>query len=354
VIRGTLKSGTSAGQDVVYQLAWAGSVGGVQVLDDSSQTSIPGVSFAGGATWMKPDITGGNTLTAVTVGASSITGATPIASGSAAFEAWSQPQVSNSDSFQSSTPWNSTVLKDTNPTKAGVGVVDFHWVKGLKDPDIDAASSGAYERFTNFTQQQGPLLLVNGAVPLSQFTGNTADSAINVVLVGRNSDSGTRLGAEAETQSGFFQILEDNYYPTITAGSVTAMIDNGDAGQSSGGNIATALKTPITSGVKVGGKPFIMVGYLGKSDKNTATTGGAVELTYNGVSYTDTAVEAGQYTFWTYEHTYYLPTIGAGVQLDAINAFASQMQNTDATQSGIILTSMGTTSRQIEGGVVTH
>jgi len=214
VIRGTLKSGTSAGQDVVYQLAWAGSVGGVQVLDDSSQTSIPGVSFAGGATWMKPDITGGNTLTAVTVGASSITGATPIASGSAAFEAWSQPQVSNSDSFQSSTPWNSTVLKDTTRLRPA-WAWSIHWVKGLKDPDIDAASSGAYERFTNFTQQQGPLLLVNGAVPLSQFTGNTADSAINVVLVGRNSDSGTR-SVQKPRRIGLLpdlrgQLLSDDY-----------------------------------------------------------------------------------------------------------------------------------------------
>ena len=371
VIRGTTKaaSGTTPiNTDVVFQIAWAGSVGGVQVLDDATQTAIPAgttTAFPAGSTWLKDDsVAGGNTLTAISIVGSAITGAT---TGASAFEGWSQPVAANSDSLQTSTPFNNTALLEENSVAGGIGIIDFHWVKGKQSPDVSTGTAptmnasgvitpgSGYAGLVNITHQQA-IQLLQKPLPLSQFTGNSADSGTLVALVGRNPDSGTRLAAEAEAQAGFQAITEKNYLPTISSGSITAIAlapSLGDQGYAIGGNVATALQATPATGVKISGKPFILVGYVGKSDKNTAVAGGATELAYNGIPYSDASVQAGCYTFWTNEHMYYLPSASADQQ-NVLNLVSQQIRSTDYAQSGISISSMGTTARVVEGGVVTH
>jgi hypothetical protein len=140
----------------------------------------------------------------------------------------------------------------------------------------------------------------------------------------------------------------------------------GDAGYSSGGNVATALKTAIAAGaVDDAGLPFVFVGYVGKSDATTALLGGAIALSYNGVNYctnsatqtyNDAAISNAQYSFWSYEHTYYR-TGFTGVKKNALDLFSNTLRggalavNGEPTQSGISLTGFHAT-RSIEGGVV--
>lgn len=344
VITGTLKSGPSAGQAVVIQTAFGGSVGGLQVLT-SGATTIPGVAFDQNHTWMSSTT---NTLTALTVnGDGTISGATILTSGTANFEGPSTADTSMSDSFQSSSPFPTPGLLEENPAGNGVGVVQFFWVKGLQEsPDVPAAS---YNALTNMSPLQAQLLLAAGELPLSLFTGVASDSAYDVILLGRNTDSGTRLDAEAEPGYGFGQ--SENQYQTVGS-PITSLVNVGDNGYASGGTLATALKTSITGGtLDDSGHPFILVGYLGRSDKNTAVAGGAVVLKYAGNDGTvDANIQNGLYTFWAYEHAYYKSGLGT-VKQNAINLYSNQLRLTDAIQSGILLSSMGV-SRSVEGGVV--
>ncbi|HTB81761.1 MAG TPA: hypothetical protein VK717_12830 [Opitutaceae bacterium] len=341
VITGTLKSGPSAGQAVVIQTAFGGSVGGLNVLTHGL-TTIPGTSFDSLHTWISSTT---NTLTPLTVnGDGTISGATILTS--ANFEGASTADTSMSDSFQSSSPFPTPSLLEENPAGNGVGVVQFFWVKGLQSPDVPA---GSYNALTNISPLQAQLLLAAGELPLSLFTGVASDSSVDVILLGRNNDSGTRLDAEAEPGYGFGQL--ENQYQTVGS-PITSLVNVGDNGYASGGTLATALKTSITAGtVDDAGNPFILVGYLGKSDKNTAVAGGGVALKYAGFDGTvDTNIENGQYTFWAYEHAYYKSGLGT-VKQNAINLYSNELRVTDAVQSGILLTAMGV-SRSIEGGPV--
>ena len=346
VIRGTLKTGTH--QDVVYQVGLGGSVGGIAGID-ANQGSVPGASFNGASTWMKDDsVGGGNTLTAVTIGTNSITGANFIAS--PAFEAWSQPKVAFSDSLASSTPFTSNP-NVTEVTVGPVGVIDFYWVKGAKHTDVTTAQ---YNSLTNITQQQAAALQKAGILPLSLFTGVAADSAVDVVCVGRNSDSGTRLAAEAEPQLGF-QAITPNLYRSLGAavGLDNAWTGFPEVGYDSGAKVAADLRVVFNAGVKdENNKPFILVGYVGKSDKNTAIAGSvAAVLAYNGVTPSDAGINNGQYSFWTFQHTYHTYTNPTDVAVIAIEAQAAQVLATDFAQSGISIGSMAV-SRLFEGAPI--
>ena len=97
------------------------------------------------------------------------------------------------------------------------------------------------------------------------------------------------------------------------------------------------------------------VTYLGISDAASAVSGGAVELTYNGVPYSDVAVQEGQYTFWAYEQLDYRSNYGA---VDAngkavADQLALQILTTDAAIAGELLSTMRVT-RSIEGGVIAN
>jgi hypothetical protein len=124
----------------------------------------------------------------------------------------------------------------------------------------------------------------------------------------------------------------------------------GDAGYSSGGDLAWAMRATA---------PFIYVTYLGLSDSITAETasgggGNATELTYNGIPYSDAAVQNGQYSYWTYEQLDYLPTYGT---TDAngkavADSLAAEITTNTAATVGELLSTMHVTRAQ-EGGPVT-
>jgi hypothetical protein len=257
----------------------------------------------------------------------------------------------------------STAVANEGLSDAGagtpVGAVVFEWVLGVQ-------GDGNPAPFTNITQQQAAALIKTGFLPLSVFTGNAADSSNYVILTGRNEDSGTRYDTFAESQTGFgqnavqFMIKQANHaYPANNLypfSSGTALsVDTGIAGFQSwpktaganswafntdptldwktpghsgyinGGDVATILRTPnpvVTTGWVVpaatqalfpsftpGTTKVYVISYLGVSDGNKITSGNAVNgtaLTYNGVSFSTSNVANGNYSFWAYEHEYYL------------------------------------------------
>ena len=80
----------------------------------------------------------------------------------------------------------------------------------------------------------------------------------------------------------------------------------GDWGYSSGGTVATQMGYDLSASVDsiVGSGKFSVIGYLGRSDANTAVSNGGVELTYNGVMESPASVIEGQYNFWGNEYVY--------------------------------------------------
>jgi len=355
VIVGTGKSSSSySGQTVTVQTAFAGSVGGINATANSLST-IPGSGFANNATWLSAsNITSSTPLATVNTGTGTITGFTTVAASSSTCDAAAIPNATFSDSFQSSSPFPTPALNDENPAGLGVGVVQFFWVKENDTGNSVAAS------LTNISSMQANLLLSAGILPLSVFTGNPADGATDVVLVGRNNDSGTRLDTEAESFSGsgsfgFGNSIESQYQPIITSGKVSGTNSVGDAGYSSGGNVAAALAGIQSAGATdSNGSPFIFVGYVGKSDTKTAVAGGATVLSYNGVTYpytsSDAVVQNGAYSFWSYEHIYYKSGLSTG-QVALAKDIGNQLRTVDVAQSGISIASMNV-SRSIEGGTV--
>jgi hypothetical protein len=91
------------------------------------------------------------------------------------------------------------------------------------------------------------------------------------------------------------------------------------------------------------------VSYMGLSDATSAITGGAKELTYNGVLYSLDNVKNGLYTFWCYEHLMYKNTL-AGVKKTVADTLATQIETVDAP---IKLNEMRV-GRQADGGLVTQ
>jgi hypothetical protein len=337
IIRGTLKSGPSAGQDVAFQTAFQGSVGGVQVLT-ANLTQIPLASYGPTATWL----TTANTLTPVSVTVSgnvyTFTGGT---GGQSTFQSAGQTaDGAMSDSYQASSPFKTPVLTDY---QGGVGVVPFVWAKGADNTNVPAAS---YGRLTNISTQQAKQLMTAGFASLELFTSNGADSGIDVVLAGRDADSGTRLCGLAEVNYG---ALPNQVSLTVAGGVITAIsAPNLGVGENSGGTLATKVNTPAGSLTDSNGKPFIVVSFFGVSDAKTIALGNGSTLAYNGTaapiisggaldifaSGLAATIEQGQYTFWDYEHLLHRTGL-AGVQLNALNAVGDQIINVDALAAGI-------------------
>jgi hypothetical protein len=248
-----------------------------------------------------------------------------------------------SDSFQASTSFKTPVLADTQ-----VGVVPFVWVR----------NNGSPATITNMTSQLAAAILLNGSLP--QYHFDNSGSTTPVFVTGRNSDSGTRLDAFAESWFGInsapVQLDPTNPSPgnfdhvaggawVGGPGGIT-YFDPAD-GFSSGGPLSTAMRA--TGSLRVIGG--YLVTYLGLNDADSAAAGGAALLTYNGFAYSAMAVENGQYSFWSYEHFLKAPAFDGVPDSDphvvAANALAAQIA-TDAATSGISLSSMHV-SRASEG-----
>lgn len=229
------------------------------------------------------------------------------------------------DTFQASSLYKTNATKGYNSLKGGnnysdgiVGVVMFKWL----------ASKGT-TAITNVTSQQIKALYVNGGyMDMSQFTGNSSDMSTNYVYgIGRDSFSGTRLTAFAETGVGATATVtqyepQDGTGTQITGtGATVAQLGN-STGYTSGGTLCKAIANVAPGSVS---GSTIMIGYAGTGDSDVSGQGiaaGAVELGYNGVvlgtgTNNWTKVANGQYSFWGYEHLYYTPAIGSSASTDS-------------------------------------
>jgi hypothetical protein len=297
---------------------WTGSVGGVKA------------------------VTGNNALSSAWL-TNSGTGA--IVDADRAYETATAADVAMSDTYQSSTLYTSPGLTDQV-----IAVAGFKWV----------ASKGAPVSLANINNQQVKDLYNNGAIPLSVFSGTSGDSGISVYALGRDPDSGTRLTAFAEAGLGANATV-NQYQPQVsgsgttntgfdlvpqqTVSNLNQIFTIGRGGYSSGGNLASALGANCTNTTGYG------IGYLSKGDAATAISYGAKELTYNGATYSDAAIQEGVYTFWGYEHLMYTTGI-ASDKKSVADQVGNQIKNTDANVSGLKLNTMHV-SRPTDGGDVT-
>jgi hypothetical protein len=257
-----------------------------------------------------------------------------------------------------------------------VGIVPFQWVMG------NVSDSSVVSAVTNIGQQTARGLITNGYVPQSYLTGGsgTNDTSNYFYLVGRNEDSGTRIGALSESQFGVnnspiqFQVTGNPVsslakYPVTALNTEPGIVWNttGHSGYASGGNVASALEATENSAAlpaftgqsseNTGGS--YLIGYVGATDANSAIKAGGHALSYNGVpllSYNGTtsenlaAVQNGQYTFWTYEHVYRLASISSTTLGNIADGIADNVYLTDAD-----VASDGThqgTSGSIAGGIL--
>lgn len=208
---------------------------------------------------------------------------------------------------------------------------------------------------SNMTTQLARVLFQTGGVSLATITGVAGDSSQMVWAMGRDAGSGTRLGTFEEGGIGYnSQVVQ--FTPTISGGVVTshALAVNGgsvlpaiaanhpnpgDGGASSGGTIATALGGITSTALDKDGLPHgaptgataqgYYISYVGISDAATALSNGAKELTWNGVPYSETAVQEGRYTFWGYENLSYLNTL-TGVKKTVADTLATRIITVDA------------------------
>lgn len=360
---GTVATGLSAGQSVVVQCSFVGSVGGVNAVTNnlfvtsgapSASSSASGAASAWLSTSATPATGAANTFAAVTVtGSGSTLDVTGGGNSATGFDAANTPHVTMSDSYQGSTLYTSPTLTDTI-----VGIVPFVFVKGSSN---DSSVSTAAANITNVTSLAARALMTNGWIPMSMLTGVAADGQYDVVLTGRDNDSGTRLDALAEPGFGIFSPpLQYQLNGTTTITSLTAFSSSGGyaSGGGSAGQLTGQLKLPVdvaaTNSIHSGVK-FIPIGYAGTSDANNVAAGGANNLKYNGVAYSVTAVQEGQYTFWAYEHIMYKNTY-TGVGKNLADNVAARLVAGDVQASGIKYDESGTAgtlrvTRSEEGGV---
>ena len=271
-----------------------------------------------------------------------------------------------------------------------VGIIPFAWYVG------NSSSSHAPD-FTNMTQQAAAAI-ISGGIPTSLLSGSASDASNVAYLVGRNEDSGTRLCAFAEAQLGLngpgcdqFELsfsgtsttgkltTSSGTVSTLPTGGVAATVTTavdfeadaqlytepkigwdsaGHSGYAAGGDVAAVLLAynPVTgvSVDSVAAPKTYFVGYLGWSDGYGLTSPGNVAgvadgangpstgapLTYNGVTASVANIENGLYTFWGYEHMYYLTsgTNAIGSNKSAADTIADLVFNTyaPANSSGVI------------------
>lgn len=343
------------GTDTI-QACMAGSVGGVNwiVNDVNVATSVGGNTAQA---WISQANATASATAAIGAGPGfTITGGTAFTTGTATFDAPSIADFCMSDSLQDSTPFNSAATGITLVPAAGgnLGVVQFLMAKGTKHPNVPLAS---YNALTNISPLAFQNLAANGIVPLSAFTGVPTDNAYNVVLVGRDNDSGTRLATTFETGLGSVDTALAQYRAFDGANDVgsgtgvvvkTLTLQGPTAGYASGSNVKKVLDAAVDATAVAGGKPFIIVAYVGTGDKPAVAS---QNLTYGGFAQTDAGTIYGQYTFWTYQQAYYKSTLAAG-KAAIIEALAGTIVSDYATAAAGIKVGDMQAARGSEGSVV--
>lgn len=334
--------------DVVIITKWSGSVGGIE---DIAKDRIHGdASYPGSTRWLA-DVAGNYTGGTI---------ASPVRD-----SANNTADVAMSDSKPSSTGITGNAM-----TSIPVGVVPFFFVKGSSN-NTDAQA--VLNKITGITALQAQALL-SGLVQGSVLTGDEADAGVYLLPVGRNAESGTRLGTFAESGFGIFG-TPTQFTTTIAGGVITKVVgDPTGGGYSSGGNVATALSTPVAAdalvnldgsvGGDIEGLPFGLIGYVGLSDIIAKGLTGNI-LAWNGVAIPASAtatladgnfdfslLRSGKYTFWTYEQLAYRSSF-AGDKKTVADALATKIKTLVTAPSGLIEDTLSVL-RSVEGGVVTH
>lgn len=156
--------------------------------------------------------------------------------------------------------------------------------------------------------------LASGGDLLAVYTGNAADINNYVYLAGRDNLSGTRVNTFDITGYGAKKTcaqIEMGQSPNNGQMITFNGSYQNNGGQSSGGSLAKSFGDTTSSTDQVNGPTgFIAVAYLGISDSTTATnsTYNAVQLTYNGVPFSNANVENGLYALWGNEYTEVRPS----------------------------------------------
>jgi hypothetical protein len=277
------------------------------------------------------------------------------------FSAPSSASVCMSDSFQNSSPYDSgtwgVTLKDIIE-----GTVTFEFCKGAQASNVAAAS---YGRLTNITAQNMQALAAKGIIDLYQITGNSSDTGIDVILVGRNDDSGTRLGVFFECGLGGGEASAKQYVPLdangVDASQTSSLLSikswvvapgtAGLSGYDSGAFVKQTLADTIVAGaVSPNGRPFIEVAYVSAGDQ------GGTPLAYNGVAMSGANVIEGTYTLWTTEHLMYDQTPGvlSAAQLAFVNSLSTSITATNSNGNYVNIGGLNCARTQAEGSTVLH
>ena len=356
--------GTMNTIDTIIETKMTLSVDGVKAVCNNLDTVPGAVQEISDPQSPVPNFTSGN-------------GLSPIPSGQNTVAA----EVTMSDTYQSTTLYRSPPLAraviNGGQNRTGiVGVAPLVWVR----TPCDAAPVAA---FTNMTANAVSLLYGNGTLPLAFFTHQATDESFLIYAAGRMPDSGVRLNAFAECGLGANATVVQYHPAAQTFGasyplSLTGMITDvevfpdtlstglgrvfvdGNAGESSGGNLAAYMSKVFNTGT-----PGALVTYFSIADATNAIRNGAVPLTWNGVAivaspsslgsspvFDFSVVRNGQYTFWAYEQMLYNRSADPTKKTVA-DKIATQIFNEDADSSstGIRVKSMRV-SRQVDAGII--
>jgi hypothetical protein len=229
-----------------------------------------------------------------------------------------------SDVFQSSTAYQKPTLND-----ATVGVQPFTYTKSVTTPAT----------VTNITIQQLQALESGGVMPLSYFTGNTADDNLLLYLVGRDTSSGTRITS----------ILDSLFVGSPLLWAPDAQCNwNVSPGFSSGSGVDAVLN----------GTCGPAIGHLGLADAKTVNSGANI-LSYDGVkpfyglitAPDFTPVIKGLYSFWSYEHLF--ERVGAPANVNTFRGLLKAEINNDlATSTTALQTGAMKVTRSADGGPI--
>ena len=189
------------GTDTIY-CCMAGSTGGIHWTSQPLTVATDKDRTDPGSAWLLPSLA----TTVVTLGAGpgfAITGGheivSPTADDPAVYEAANFANITMGDTAQGATAFRSTLgFPALTQIGAAVGVQQYVFAKGKKYDNVAQAS---YDRFTNVTPGAFQFLASAGVAKLSLFTGNSGDTGVDVVLVGRDNDSGTRASTRIPSRA---------------------------------------------------------------------------------------------------------------------------------------------------------
>ncbi len=286
---------------------------------------------------------------------------------------WTQAvaHVAFADNYQSSSAFSAgarvafNICSNNVCTNAITNTVTNSYVAALSDYQVAAigfswlATPGS--GITSLSKTQATHLLTNGAINAYELNGRLSDTNGIFVAVGRNTDSGTRVNAMAQSGLGYnpgfnptngivtntakqWLVIDTNTTYTmfdgvsiITNSSTTKalvttypqeVVDGildaaGTGGRSSGGDVCAKMiavpanRLPTNS---VGGSTYV----IGYASWNDAVAKGVLTGAITPVAYTGTgtkpfqcdneSIKAGNYPFYTIEHLLVAPSASSAAQ----------------------------------------